>query len=76
MGKQAKKSKWVWSWGEIWAKLGPLQCCEKCKETGIINSFFHILHGEYLLKQKGVVVQTSEWKFKANITRNVLFEGP
>ena len=50
------------------------QCCEKCKETGIINRFFYILHGEYLLKQKVVVVHTPEGKFKANITGNVIFE--
>ena len=55
----------MWSWGKIWAKLG--------KEMGIINSFFHILQREYLLKQKIVVVQTSEWTFKANIAGNVTF---
>ena len=27
------------------------------------------------LKQKAVVVQTLEWKFKANIARNATFEG-
>ena len=43
---------------------------------GIINwVFFHILYWEYLLKQEVVVVQTSEWKFKANIARNTIFEG-
>ena len=34
-----------------------------------------ILHGEYLLKQEEVVVQTPEWRFKANIARNATFEG-
>ena len=59
--------------GKIWAKLGPV--CEKSKETGIINKFFfHILHGVYLLKQKVVVVQILERKFKANTTRNATFE--
>ena len=48
------------------------QCYEKSKEAGIINHrFFHILHGEYLLKEKVVVVLTPEWKFKAIITRNI-----
>ena len=43
---------------------------------GIIDHFFfRILHGEYLLKQKIVVLQTSEWKFKENIARNITFEG-
>ena len=37
--------------------------------------FFHILHGEYLLKQKIVVLQTYERKYKENIARNVTFEG-
>ena len=48
------------------AKFGPkqAQCCEKSEEMGIIISFFHILHGEYLLKLKVVVLQTPEWKFK------------
>ena len=51
------------------------QCCENSKETGIIiKVFFHILHGEYLLKQKVVVVKTFEWKFKTNIARNDTFE--
>ena len=37
--------------------------------------FFYILHGDYLLKQKVVVVQILEWKLKANIARNVTSEG-
>ena len=37
--------------------------------------FFHILRGEYFLKQKEVVVQIPEWKFNANIARNATFEG-
>ena len=47
---------------------------EKVKKLALSVSFFHILHGEYLLKQKVVVVQTLEWKFKANIARNATFE--
>ena len=42
--------------------------------TGItINRVFYLLDGEYLLKQKVVVVQTPEWKFKANIAKNTTF---
>ena len=37
--------------------------------------FFHILHEEYISKQKIVFVQTYAWKFKTNIARNVTFEG-
>ena len=37
--------------------------------------FFHILYEEYLLKQKVVVVQILEQKFKANVARNTTFEG-
>ena len=48
---------------------------KKSKETGIINSCFHILHGGYLLKQKELVVQTLELEFKANMARNATFEG-
>ena len=40
-----------------------------------LSIFFHILHGGYLLKQKEVVVQTPEWKSKANIARKATFEG-
>ena len=40
------------------------------KQALSLSFFFHILHGEYLLKQKVVVVQTFEWKFKTNIARN------
>ena len=35
----------------------------------------NILHGEYILKPEIVVLQTPEWKFKANIVRNSTFEG-
>ena len=57
------------------AKFGPnyVQCCEKSKETGNIISFFHALHGDYLLKQKVVVVKPPEWKFMAIIARNAKF---
>ena len=68
---QQKKSNWVWSW----AKFGPnyVQCCEKSKETGNIIRFFHILLGDYLLKQKAVVVKPPEWKFMVIIARNAKF---
>ena len=46
---------------------------KKVKKQALSVSFFHILHGEYLLKQKVVVVQVLEWKFKANIARNTAF---
>ena len=57
------------------AKFGPnyVQCCEKSKETGNIISFFYILLGEYLLKQKVVVVKSPEWKFMAIIARKAKF---
>ena len=48
---------------------------EKSKETGIIIGFSHILQREYILKLEVVVVQTPEWKFKANIARNTTFQG-
>ena len=40
-----------------------------------IGVSFHILHGEYLFKQKIVVAQIPEWKFKANIARNATCQG-
>ena len=58
------------------AKFGPnyVQCCEKSKETGnIIRVFFHILIGDYLLKQEAVVVKPPESKFMAIIARYAKF---
>ena len=48
---------------------------KKVKKQALSISFFHILHEEYLLKQKVVVVKILEWKFKINIARNATFEG-
>ena len=48
---------------------------KKVKKLALSISFFHILHGEYLLKQRAVVVQILEWKFKINIARNATCEG-
>ena len=57
------------------AKFGPnyVQCCEKSEETGNIIGFFHILLGEYLLKQKVVVAKPPEWKFMVIIARTAKF---
>ena len=54
------------------AKIVPnyVQCCEKSKERGNIIRFFHILLGDYLLKQEAVVVKPPEWKFMAIIARD------
>ena len=43
------------------------------KKQALSLGFFRILHGEYLLKQKIVVVKPPEWKFMAIIARNVKF---
>ena len=48
---------------------------KKSKETGIINRFSSYFAREYILKEEIVVLQTLEWKFKANITRNSTFQG-
>ena len=48
---------------------------KKVKKKAFSIGFFHILHGEYLLKQKVVVVQILEREFKANVARNAAFEG-
>ena len=57
------------------AKFGPnyVQCCEKLKETDNVIRLFHILLGDYLLKQKLVVVKPPEWKFMAIIAGNAKF---
>ena len=46
---------------------------KKVKKQAISLGFFHILLGEYLLKQKVVVVKPPEWKFMAIIARNAKF---
>ena len=48
---------------------------KKVKKMALSIAFSHILHGQYILKQEVVVVQTTEWKFKANVGRNATFEG-
>ena len=61
----------------LWAKFGQnyVQCCKKSKETGIINRFSSYFTWGIHLKQKVVVAQTPEEKFKTNIVRNSIFEG-
>ena len=50
---------------------------KKVKKQAISLGFFHIFIGEYLLKQKVVIVkpQPREWKFMAVIARNAKFKG-
>ena len=48
---------------------------KKVTKQALSLGFFHILLGEYLLKQKIVVVKPPEWKFLAVIARNVKFKG-
>ena len=54
----------------MWVKLGPV-LWQKFKKLAFSSlSFFNILHGEYILKNKKlmlVVVQTSEWKFSLSL---------
>ena len=40
---------------------------KKVKKQALALGFFHILHAEYLLKQKVVVIKPPEWKFMAII---------
>ena len=46
---------------------------KKVKKQAISLGFFHILLGNYLLKQEAVVVKPPEWKSMAIIARNVKF---
>ena len=48
---------------------------KKVKKLALSIGFSHILHGEYLLQHRVVVVQTPEWKFKASIARNAISKG-
>ena len=40
---------------------------KKVKNLALSIGFFNILHWEYLLKHTVVVIQTPDWKSKANI---------
>ena len=53
-------------------KLGQIMSniVKKVKKQAISLGFFHILLGDYLLKQEAVVVKPPEWKFIAIIARN------
>ena len=64
----------MWSWCKIWAHIR-FNVVKKVKKQAISLAFFHILHGEYLLKQKVVVLKSREWKFMAIIARNTIFKG-
>ena len=55
--------------------MGVSNVVKKGKNQTLSISLFHILHGEQLLKQEVVILKILEWKFKANITRNAIFEG-
>ena len=46
---------------------------KKVKKQAISLGSFHILVGDYLLKQEPVVVKPPEWKFMAIIARNAKF---
>ena len=46
---------------------------KKVKKQAISLGFFHILLGEYLLKQKVVVVKPPEWNVMVIIARNAKF---
>ena len=48
---------------------------KKAKKLVLSMVFFHILHGEYILKQEVVVAKIPDWKFKTNIARNATFQG-
>ena len=64
--------------GEVFGqKLGQVRSnvVKKSKETGIINRFFSYFAQAIHFKARRVVMQTPEWKFKANIARNAIFQG-
>ena len=46
---------------------------KKVKKQAISLGFFHILLGDYLLKQEAVLVKAHEWKFMAIMARNAKF---
>ena len=72
--KAAKKVKVGVILGENLGQIKPNDV-KKVQKKALSIDFFPILQGEYLLKQKLVIVQTPEGKFNANIPRNATFEG-
>ena len=48
---------------------------KKVKKQTISLGFFHILFGEYFLKEKVVFGKPPEWKCKTIIARNTKFKG-
>ena len=48
---------------------------KKVKKQALSFGYFHILLGEYLLKQKLVVVKPPKWKSMAIIARNAISKG-
>ena len=48
---------------------------KKVKKQALSISFFSYFIGEYLLKQKAVVVKPPEWKFMAIIAKTAKFKG-
>ena len=67
IGNQPKKIKWAWS------TLGPMLW--KNRETGKSMGFFDILHEVYIYKQEVVAIEIPEWKLKAKLASNTIFEG-
>ena len=51
-----------------------LNVVKKVKKQALSLGFFHILLGEYLLKQKVVIIKSPEWKFMAIVARNAKFK--
>ena len=74
IGNQQKEIKVGLVLGQDLGQIKP-NVVKKVKKEALSISLFHILHGEYLLKQNVVVVQTLEGKFKTNIASNATFEG-
>ena len=71
--KSAKKSKVGVVFG---AKFGPnLFCCEKTKKLVFWWVFFDILLEVYIYKHDIVLKEIPEWKLKAKLARNTIFEG-
>ena len=56
--------------------MGPnLVQCEKTKKNWYFNGFFDILLKVYIYKHKVVFIEIAEWKLKAKLARNTIFEG-
>ena len=72
MGNHQKRLSRYGIRGKGWTKLDPLR--KKSKETEIFNTFLFTTWMKGSIIAKSMILDTTEIKFKASITKNITFE--